>query len=741
MSRLRHTLGLLLLEERAPGKALQRLNRVSLAGVGRAVWPPRWSASSTPGPGRSSSPRPGTPHRCGSSRDRPSSSPCRRGRRLGVQHCDYKDHEFHLDRACLVMFTDGLVERRGSHLDERFALLESSLRASPSNEPEPGGGLRHRRHDGGRAALRRHRRPHRPAAVGRARASSEPPDTAAGRDFRSVTACTRRKPLRRSSAPTCPFPASTASSAPTATSTAPPRRPRCSRWPTGSTNSCPGTPASHRGAGYKSRRATAAYEGARDSVHRFAGRPAGGGDVVVLVRNTTEAINHLAYRLGLGPDDVVATTVVEHHANLLPWARVATRRWVECGTAGTFDTADVVRVLDDGRRPALLALTGASNVTGWLPPVEEICAEAHAAGVPVLLDAAQLAPHRPLPPGPDFVAFSGHKLYAPFGAGALIGPREVFEVGDPFLAGGGAVDLVDLDEVIWTDPPEREEAGSPNVVGAVAFGTAMDELERIGWDTIAAHEARAGDAPVRRAARHRRCARPRTVVRARRARRSGRGDLHPGRDAPRPGGGPVERGVRDRRAARVLLRASLPDPPARRRPRGRRPGAGGRAARRPQRAFRARSGPAAASGPPATTSTPCSTRCDPWRTACRRPCPTCRTTSPATSGPMATLPDGASRTGRPVPRARGGERTRASPLARGPRADCAGPRAGGVLHACGRHVSPRGRLGHHGRLGDVARHGRDPGRPVTPLTSGPRCRSEAGPRPWPLHRAGRRCSS
>jgi selenocysteine lyase/cysteine desulfurase len=244
----------------------------------------------------------------------------------------------------------------------------------------------------------------------------------------------------------------------------------------------------HRGAGYKSRRATAAYEAARDSAHRFARRPAGGGDVVVLVRNTTEAINHLAYRLGLGPSDVVATTVVEHHANLLPWARVAARRWVECGTDGTFGVDDVVRVLDDGPRPALLAITAASNVTGWLPPVEEICAAAHARGVRVLADAAQLAPHRPLPSGPDFVAFSGHKLYAPFGAGALIGPRETFETGDPFLAGGGAVDLVDLDEVIWTEPPEREEAGSPNVVGAVAFGTAMDELERIGWEAVRAHE-------------------------------------------------------------------------------------------------------------------------------------------------------------------------------------------------------------------------------------------------------------
>ncbi len=245
----------------------------------------------------------------------------------------------------------------------------------------------------------------------------------------------------------------------------------------------------HRGAGYKSRRATAAYEAARDSAQRFARRPANRDDVVVLVRNTTEALNHLAYRLALAPDDVVVTTVVEHHANLLPWARVATRRWVECGPDGTFDVDDVVRVLDDGRPPKLLTLTGASNVTGWLPPVEEICAAAHSRGVPVVLDAAQLAPHRPLPAGPDFVAFSGHKLYAPFGAGALIGPRETFETGDPFLAGGGAVDLVDLDEVVWTEPPEREEAGSPNVVGAVAFGTAMDELERIGWDAVRAHEA------------------------------------------------------------------------------------------------------------------------------------------------------------------------------------------------------------------------------------------------------------
>jgi selenocysteine lyase/cysteine desulfurase len=242
----------------------------------------------------------------------------------------------------------------------------------------------------------------------------------------------------------------------------------------------------HRGAGYKSRAATAAYEDARRAVLDFASR--GDDDVAVICRNTTEAINHLAYRLPLERDDLVLTTVVEHHANLLPWARTARRRWVECDRQGTFATEDVIAALDERPTPKLLAITGASNVTGWLPDLAAICAAAHDRGVPVLVDAAQLAPHRAIPPDPDFVTFSGHKLYAPYGSGALIGPRHAFEHGDPFLAGGGAVDLVDLDEVIWTDPPEREEAGSPNVVGAVAMAAALRQLEGIGWDAVAAHE-------------------------------------------------------------------------------------------------------------------------------------------------------------------------------------------------------------------------------------------------------------
>lgn len=244
----------------------------------------------------------------------------------------------------------------------------------------------------------------------------------------------------------------------------------------------------HRGAGYKSRQATAAYEAARAAAVEFAGRAPNGGDVAIICRNTTEAINHLAYRLRLRPDDVIVTTVVEHHANLLPWARLCRQRFIECGPDGIFDLDTVADALAQTPTPRLLAVTAASNVSGWLPPIDDIIDVAHDRGVPVVVDAAQLAAHRPLPPSADYLAWSGHKMYAPFGAGILLGPRATFADGDPFLAGGGAVDLVDLDEVAWTDPPDREEAGSPNVVGAVALHSAIDELHQIGWAAITNHD-------------------------------------------------------------------------------------------------------------------------------------------------------------------------------------------------------------------------------------------------------------
>jgi selenocysteine lyase/cysteine desulfurase len=248
----------------------------------------------------------------------------------------------------------------------------------------------------------------------------------------------------------------------------------------------------HRGAGYKSQFSTRAYEEARSAALAFAGRKPGGpdDDIVIICRNTTDALNHLAYRLRLAPDDVVVTTVIEHHANLLPWCRAATCRYVECGTDGTFTAEDVVAALDQQPAPRLLAITGASNVTGWMPPLGPIIAAAHDRGIPVVVDAAQLAPHRPLPAEADFLAWSGHKMYAPFGTGILLGPRRHFADGDPFLAGGGAVEFVDLDDVLWTGPPDREEAGSPNVIGAVALHAAMDTLTAIGWPALVDHDRR-----------------------------------------------------------------------------------------------------------------------------------------------------------------------------------------------------------------------------------------------------------
>lgn len=246
----------------------------------------------------------------------------------------------------------------------------------------------------------------------------------------------------------------------------------------------------HRGAGIKSQYTSSRYELARQTLLRFVGADPV-TDVVLFPRNTTEALNTIAFRLGLAPDDVVLATEVEHHANLLPWRRHATLRVVPVGAAGTFTVADVVAGLDEEPRPRVLALTGASNVTGWLPDVRAIAAAARERGVLVVLDAAQLAAHRPIDMqhlGVDVLALSGHNTYAPFGAGALVAPRRLLADGEPMLVGGGAVRAVSVDDVVWADSPDRDEAGSPNVLGAVALAAAAEELTATGWTPLLAHE-------------------------------------------------------------------------------------------------------------------------------------------------------------------------------------------------------------------------------------------------------------
>jgi selenocysteine lyase/cysteine desulfurase len=246
----------------------------------------------------------------------------------------------------------------------------------------------------------------------------------------------------------------------------------------------------HRGSGAKSQYASARYEEARETLVRFAGADPTTHQAL-FPRNTTEAMNQLAFRLGLTRDDVVVTTAVEHHANILPWKRYAQLRVVDVDARGTFEVEAVVAALDAKPTPRVLAITGASNVTGWMPDLKAIASAARERGVLVVVDAAQMAPHRPLEmtaTGIDVVALSGHKMYAPFGAGALIAPKHLFAEGEPFLVGGGAVQAVSFEDVVWENGPDRDDAGSPNVVGVVALAAAADELRSDGWPTLLRHE-------------------------------------------------------------------------------------------------------------------------------------------------------------------------------------------------------------------------------------------------------------
>src|SRR6266536_4176608 len=263
----------------------------------------------------------------------------------------------------------------------------------------------------------------------------------------------------------------------------------------------------HRGVGYKSRLSSWAFDEARRRVARFVG--ADPTDAIVLFcRNTTEAINRLAHRYPFRSGDVVLTSLMEHHSNELPWRRVAEVIHVGVTSDGRVDEEDLARkLLAYSGRIRLLAVTGASNVTGYLNPVHDWARMAHAAGAEIVVDAAQLAAHRPIAMRPkgdpdhlDYVAFSAHQMYAPFGVGVLVGSRGVFETGAPDIVGGGAVDIVSLENAYWTDLPDREEAGTPDIVGVVALARAIRAFEEIGWEKILRHEAELTAAALERLA-------------------------------------------------------------------------------------------------------------------------------------------------------------------------------------------------------------------------------------------------
>ena len=244
----------------------------------------------------------------------------------------------------------------------------------------------------------------------------------------------------------------------------------------------------HRGAGLKSRVTTELYEGARRSVARFVG--ARHDDVTLFTRNTTDSLNLLA--AAVPPGTRVVTFASEHHANLLPWRRAdPVVLPVPRSPAEAVSSAESAMEALGGER-CLLAFTGASNVSGDLWPVAALADAARRHGARTVLDAAQLAPHHPVDVtalGVDWVVLSGHKLYAPYGAGALVGRRDWLADAEPYLMGGGAARFVTDDEVVWNDLPDRQEAGSPNVLGAVALGAACDALAECGMEEVAAHEA------------------------------------------------------------------------------------------------------------------------------------------------------------------------------------------------------------------------------------------------------------
>jgi selenocysteine lyase/cysteine desulfurase len=244
----------------------------------------------------------------------------------------------------------------------------------------------------------------------------------------------------------------------------------------------------HRGAGWHSKICTELYEGAREPVREFVGGRT--DDAVIFTRNTTDSFNLLAHCLPARTTVVVFET--EHHAALLPWVGRSTV--VRLPAPAT--PAAAITAVDDALRrrapgPALLVITGASNVTGELWPVAELAAVARSRGARIALDAAQLAPHRPFSItelGVDYVALSGHKLYAPYGTGALVGRADWLAAAPPYLVGGGATASVTDDATAWKPLPDRHEAGSPNVPGAVALATACHALATVDRAALAQAE-------------------------------------------------------------------------------------------------------------------------------------------------------------------------------------------------------------------------------------------------------------
>ncbi|HEY8362480.1 MAG TPA: aminotransferase class V-fold PLP-dependent enzyme [Tissierellaceae bacterium] len=252
----------------------------------------------------------------------------------------------------------------------------------------------------------------------------------------------------------------------------------------------------HRGTGYKSIISTKVYEEAREIVLDFVGGTKG-YHTVIFLKNTTECINKLSYRLrDTLKDKVVLTTYMEHHSNFLPWIYRYETDIIEVDSYGRLSLDDLeYKLKKHNGRVGLVAVTGASNVTGYKNPIYEIASMSHKYGAKILVDGAQLIPHSKFNMMPvdspyhiDFLAFSAHKMYAPFGIGVLVAPKEIFFSGFSEQIGGGTVKFVSTNNVIWLEPPQKEEAGTPNLMGVVALSASIKTLSNINMESIEKYE-------------------------------------------------------------------------------------------------------------------------------------------------------------------------------------------------------------------------------------------------------------
>ena len=252
----------------------------------------------------------------------------------------------------------------------------------------------------------------------------------------------------------------------------------------------------HRGLHFLSNAATDAYEKAREIVRRFLN--ADSVDNIVFTKNTTEAINTVAYGWGMpniGEGDEIVLSIMEHHSNIVPWHFIRERQgarlaWVPVDDEGGFDIGEFEKRLSP--RTKLVAITHMSNVLGTVTPIREIVEIAHARGIPVLVDGSQAAVHMPVDVkalGCDWYVFTGHKVYGPSGIGVLYGRKEMLEAMRPFQGGGEMIENVTEDIVTYNEPPHRFEAGTPPIVQAIGLGAALDYMDNVGREAIAAHEA------------------------------------------------------------------------------------------------------------------------------------------------------------------------------------------------------------------------------------------------------------